>query len=771
MGGAPLNAALPANPFLGWMLASAGMPKGKHGSLTIISDTCVFWSWMMCMRILYIDDDEQFLNAAERCLRDAGGFDVDFAVSSADALLKLQKKRYDAIISEHALPAIDGIGVLQATRLAGKCAPFVVFTSAGAGDVSVEALNAGADYYLVKGEDPVAQVVALAGFVRRLVAKTMVCCPQDPCQSVLQMVLDSSDDPMVFFGLDRVIVWANRSSFRLRGTDVGHSVGRHCYEVLWGRDGPCEQCRIPEVISSGRSVSTEVTHEDGRSYLITTCPVTDQEGGICGFVEKGTDITAVRKSQEVARQEREKYNQLFQSANDMIYLHALLPDGIPGQILEANDAASLRMGYSREEFLRMSISDLNDPLLDENLVSLVSKIGGKGRFIFEWRHVTKGGDRVPVEVSVNIFRMGGMPVALSIVRDITERKGAERALLVREQEYRDLVENIDEVIFRLDLKGNFTYISPAVTKLVGGAGYSPSGMIGKNFIEFIYPADRDMLVGHFQERLSGITTKSTFRLLTNTGTVRWVLESSRPIREDGMVVGVQGVFLDITDLKMMDVALKKANKKLNILSSITRHDILNQITSMNLYLDLIEDNGGDSEMWKNFFGAAKGIMANLERIITFTRDYEDLGVNEPEWQDVGAIVRRESGSFAGVIPVTNTVDGLEVYADGMLGKVFANLIGNSVMHGGTVHAVMVSFEERGDGVCIVVADDGVGIPADMKERIFSKGVGKNTGLGLFLSREILDLTGLSICETGVPDGGARFEIMVPEGKFRYVSGG
>ena len=279
------------------------------------------------------------------------------------------------------------------------------------------------------------------------------------------------------------------------------------------------------------------------------------------------------------------------------------------------------------------------------------------------------------------------------------------------------------------------------------------------------------LEGNFHERLSGITKKSTFRLLTYAGSVRWVLESSRPIRENGVVVGVQGVFLDITDLKMMDAALKKANKKLNILSSITRHDILNQITSMNLYLELIEGDAGDSGKLQDFFEAAEGIMGNLERIITFTRDYEDLGVNEPEWQDIGAVISREAESFAGVITVNNGVRDLAVYADRMLGKVFANLIGNSVMHGGTVHAVTVSFEERGNGGCIIVADDGVGIPGDMKEKVFSKGVGKNTGFGLFLSREILDLTGMLIQECGEPGSGARFEILVPEGKFRYVSGG
>ena len=723
------------------------------------------------MRILYIDDDEEFLPTVERCFPDAGGYNVDFTFSSADALLKLQENRYDVIISEHAPPVIDGIGVLKSVRLAGGYTPFIVVTAAEGGSIPIEALNAGADYFLRKGGDSAALAEALPGAVCRLAAKKLVCCPPVPLQTELQMILESSDEPMVFIGSDRAIIWGNRSFYTVRGMGADHAAGRYCYEVFWGRDAPCAECRIPEVISSGRSVSAEITHPDGRIYLITTSPVADGNGGIYGFVERATDVSAVKASQEVIRQEREKYNLLFQSANDMVYLHTLLlPEGIPGRILEVNDAASRRMGYSREEFLRMGISDLNDPDLDGGLGSLISEIGDKGQFIFEWRHVTKAGEKVPVEVSVNVFQMDGAYVALSIVRDITERKEAERNLRMRELEYRDLVDNINEVIFRLDLGGNFTYVSPAIRRLVGGAGYDPSDLIGRNFIEFIHPDDRGRLERHFRERLSGVTTRSTFRLVTDAGSVRWVLESSRPIREGGAVVGVQGVFLDITDLKLMGAALKKANKKLNILSSITRHDILNQITSMNLYLELIGDDDGDPEKRRDFFEAAKGIMSNLERIITFTRDYEDLGVKEPEWQDVGAVISREAGSFNGEIAVTNGVRGIEVYADRMLGKVFANLIGNSVMHGGGVHAVTVSCEECAGSRCVVVADDGVGIPSDMKEEIFAKGVGKNTGFGLFLSREILDLTGLSIRETGEPGRGARFEILVPEGKFRDISG-
>jgi signal transduction histidine kinase len=89
-----------------------------------------------------------------------------------------------------------------------------------------------------------------------------------------------------------------------------------------------------------------------------------------------------------------------------------------------------------------------------------------------------------------------------------------------------------------------------------------------------------------------------------------------------------------------------------------------------------------------------------------------------------------------------------------------------VRYGGKITTIRFSVQESADDHIIVCEDDGDGVPADEKEKIFKRGFGKNTGLGLFISREILDITGISIRETGEPGKGARFEMMVPKGAYR-----
>jgi len=102
----------------------------------------------------------------------------------------------------------------------------------------------------------------------------------------------------------------------------------------------------------------------------------------------------------------------------------------------------------------------------------------------------------------------------------------------------------------------------------------------------------------------------------------------------------------------------------------------------------------------------------------------------------------------------------------LLAKVFENLLDNSLRHGEHVRHIRVTYEMRGDALALMYRDDGAGIPAADKKRIFEKGFGKNTGLGLFLTREILAITGIGITETGLYGGGVQFELLVPAGAFK-----
>jgi signal transduction histidine kinase len=160
------------------------------------------------------------------------------------------------------------------------------------------------------------------------------------------------------------------------------------------------------------------------------------------------------------------------------------------------------------------------------------------------------------------------------------------------------------------------------------------------------------------------------------------------------------------------------------------------------------------------------IAANID----FTKLYQDLGVVAPVWHDVSDTFFKACTHIdIKKIRFESDADGVEIFADPLLERVFYNIVANAVEHGSRVSVVRLSSLEVPDGLLIRLDDDGIGIPSYDKESIFQRGYGKNTGLGLFLSREILSITNITIKESGEFQHGARFEMFVPKGVYRFSS--
>ena len=211
------------------------------------------------------------------------------------------------------------------------------------------------------------------------------------------------------------------------------------------------------------------------------------------------------------------------------------------------------------------------------------------------------------------------------------------------------------------------------------------------------------------------------------------------------------------------------NRKLRRMCSIARHDINNQLTILNGYLSLLESGTVKSG---DVVPILQGATGKIEHILRFTREYQELGANPPAWQNLDEAVcsARATSDPDTILFRQDGCTCWEIYADPLLQRVFAGLIDNTLRHGGHVTEVQVRCEERQSRLVILYEDNGSGIPPSVRSSLFGPAKGKNTGYGLFVVREILAMTGLTITETGEPGKGARFEILVPEGSFRAAEG-
>jgi PAS domain S-box-containing protein len=228
---------------------------------------------------------------------------------------------------------------------------------------------------------------------------------------------------------------------------------------------------------------------------------------------------------------------------------------------------------------------------------------------------------------------------------------------------------------------------------------------------------------------------------------------------------------DTTETYRYEEALRQANKKINLMSNITRHDILNQVNVLSGYTELIsetlpENVKNDPRIGKYLINLNKGI-ETIHSQIVFTKDYQELGVVSPIWQSITDTVKEAASPFSGQsLKFSIEGSGVEVYADPLLKKAFYNLFDNARAHGEHVTEIIVSSCRVADSFVIKVIDNGIGVSPVMKDLIFEKSIGKNTGLGLFLVKGILSITGMEIKETGTEGVGATFEITVPPGNWR-----
>jgi PAS domain S-box-containing protein len=216
-----------------------------------------------------------------------------------------------------------------------------------------------------------------------------------------------------------------------------------------------------------------------------------------------------------------------------------------------------------------------------------------------------------------------------------------------------------------------------------------------------------------------------------------------------------------------DVTEETLSMKIDLLFSITRRDILDQLSNIVNSLERAQLKSSREAM-QTFIDKTLESIESIRNQMAFVRSLQDIGISSPIWQSVKktfweAVMLNPSSS----IDIRVEMDDIELYADPLLPRVFYNLLANSIQHGDHhLTKIRLYTQKTGESLLLIYEDNGKGIPLDEKEKIFEFGFGSGTGFGLFLIRELLGYTGITITESGEPGKGAKFEILVPKGKFR-----
>jgi PAS domain S-box-containing protein len=576
-----------------------------------------------------------------------------------------------------------------------------------------------------------------------------------------ERTFDAVPDLIALIDKEHRILRVNKAMAKSLEVIPEQVAGRRCYEIVHGSTNPPFHCPHVMLLQDGKEHTQEI-HEDnlGGDFLVTASPLFDAEGMLIGSVHIARDITERRQAEMALKEKTEELDQYFSTSLDLFCIA-----DTQGYFRRLNPQWERSLGYTLAElegkrFLDFvhpddlpatlaTIADLNSQKEVLNFTNRYRHKDSTYRWI-EWRSLPKG------------------ELIFAAARDITDRKRAEEALRESEERYRTIIENIQDVYFRFDKDSRLVMTSPSAALTFGYASVEemmgiPASSIWKD------PGARVQMIETMRGN-GGFVQDWEAEFVRKDGTVFWGSISGHLYTDKhGGYLGKEGIIRDITERKKLDEALQQTLKKLNMLSSITRHDILNQITGLRTYLEMSrEDLVGTP--FAEFVEKEDQAAAAIQRQIEFTKFYQDIGVNAPRWQDAAGVIREAVAE----LPPAGTeihigVANLELFADPLIVKVFFNLMENSLRHGERVSRMAFTIRETEAGLIITYRDNGVGIPADDKKKLFRKGFGKHTGLGLFLSREILAITGITITENGEPGTGVRFEISVPKEIYRYNS--
>lgn len=339
-------------------------------------------------------------------------------------------------------------------------------------------------------------------------------------------------------------------------------------------------------------------HEvDSGSYQIHILPVKDEHGEIFAGMVMWQDITEAKKAETDLRESEERYRDLFENANDIIYVHDL-----EGNYLSVNKAAERILGYTRDEALATNMREIAAPEhIGRVHEQLAKKRTGEARqTAYEIDCIRKDGTRLTLEVNSSLILKDGEPVAVQgIARDVTERNRTEAALKASEAQYRELFENANDLIYTHDLKGNFLSINRAGENITG---YSRTEATELNVAKVVAPEFLELASSMTARKLAGEKT-STYELEINSkGGRRVSLElNTSVIFEAGIPVGIQGIGRDVSERKHAEAQLRY----------YARHDTLTDLPNRAAFMDELKKAIGRIQGGKN--GRMAVLFLDLDR--------------------------------------------------------------------------------------------------------------------------------------------------------------
>ncbi|WP_406670647.1 PAS domain S-box protein [Methanolobus sp. ZRKC4] len=437
-------------------------------------------------------------------------------------------------------------------------------------------------------------------------------------------------------------------------------------------------------------------------------------------------VSEQKKAEKALRDSEKKFRTLFESPNDAIYL-----TDMQGNILEVNEIACSRMGYTRDEFLSLKHMDIDASNRGMDFLRLIKELCKIKSNLLETVHMRKDGSTFPVELSSRIVKYNGSTAVITIARDISKRKQTERALkdyaeeLKRSNELKEEMENIINhspvIVFKWRSKRNWPveFVSSNVEQI----GYTVEDFTSNriNYADIIHPDDSERTHLHISNYYmkKDAELNYEYRIITKSGDIRWVDERTFSRRDHSGRITLQGIILDITERKMAEEALLQNEK---IRKKEIHHRVKNNLQVISSLLYLASDNFKDKDVIEAFLDSRNRVrsMALIHEELYQSKDMSNIDFSDYT-EKLMDYLSKSYGTGNKNIKLSSNIENVYLNVDTAvpLGMIINELVSNSLKHAflnGEQGTINVGLRVRDDRFVLKIKDNGIGFPSDMDFR-------------------------------------------------------
>jgi len=593
-------------------------------------------------------------------------------------------------------------------------------------------------------------------------------------------IIESSDDAIISKTLDGIITSWNPAAERMFGYSAQEIIGKPII-LLFPSDRIQEEEEILARIAKGERVQhfeTVRVRKDGQHLDVsaTISPIKNAEGKIAGVSKIIRDITERKKAESALKKNEGQFRLLVDQAVDAFFLH-----DANGKFLEVNHRACESLGYSREELLKMKVSDVSS-LKENEVKSIWDQIQAGSTATVDDYHRRKDGTFFPVEIRVGGLDVDGQRLFLGLARDITERKRAEKQIA----EQASFLDKARDAIVALDLEGKVVFWNKGAEHIYGWTreevfGRDISGLLGTDLKKFEEVKQVMIQLGEWQGERQHLTKDR--RELTVEARTTLIRDNK------GQPEAMLSIITDITEKKKLEAQFMRAQRMESIgtLAGGVAHDLNNILAPIMMSIDVLKtlsDKPQVTTILETIEVSAKRGADIVRQVLSFARGLEGQRIEvQPKhlFKDLENIIK---DTFPKDIRLQFSIpnDTWTILGDPtQVHQILLNLCVNArdaMPNGGNLtigvencvldeqYAAMNIQAKPGRYVNISVTDSGTGMPADLIDKIFepfftTKALNKGTGLGLSTVMAIVKSHDGIVNVYSEPGKGTTFKVYLP----------